>query len=427
MRMLGRGQSVVFCISDEIQSKIRAAAHVPKCSDIEVPDVLSWAISETHAELRDSMPEWYQQGEKFHRQRLLWAAAAGSTGLMSQQEARQFLEDEAQSLERRYGPIPNDGAGAGPPPDADLSAIRSRCNAFGSSHVKTSLLDGQDERELAPDITAQRQAQGPGPAEAETHHLHPHLARFVATGILPPQSPAFLSAFQTLRNTSAAAYLDVEELPQDILATTDYMRTVKLAIGNQLADSYQRPIQWILTSTEGGSAVQRLVIISPYEAQELLPAIVESKKVVMHLYASRANLSFPALDALKLYTVPALDADWELPRHLRLQLNLFAGQPYFNSFSDYRETAKMLGLAWKATEDGLTVQADGFIVREPGDSKALLTRSPISFLQVLLSKIRRDGDDAGKTHWGKILDGEILGVSEFREASPTMLRLRTLH
>jgi hypothetical protein len=416
------GQSVVFCISGEIQSKIRAAAKIAPDSDIEVSDVLIWAISETHADLCRSMPLWAQQGARFDRQRSIWAAAAYSTGIfMSQEEAEQFLEDEAQSLEHRYQPIrgnqPHFLPDAGE--SASLSAIRSRCKAFGSVHFKTSTFQEVQERELAPEKVQVREVQRPHPAEAELHSLHPHLLSFVATGTLPPQSPAFIPAFQTLRNTSGADYLDIDELPQDILTTADYMRTVKLARGNQLADSYQRPIQWILTSANGGRAVQRLVIISPYEAQELLPAIKRSRNVFMHLYASRSNLSFPALDALELHTIPALDANWELPRHLRLQLNLFAGQPYFNSFPDYKETSEILGLAWKATEDGVSVQADGFIVHEAGDPKARPRTSPICFLQVLLTKIRRDGEDVGKTHWGTILGGEIMKESDFEAAAST--------
>jgi hypothetical protein len=421
------GQSVVFCISEEIKSKIRAAAKIAGDSGIEVSDVLIWAISETNADLCRSMPLWAQQGAGFDRQRPIWAAAAYSTGIfMSQQEAEQYLEDEAQSLERRYLPIPNDSMGdsqqrflSDPGEGANLSAIRSRCNAFGSVHFKTSSFQEVQERERSPDIVEERQVQRPHPAEAELHSLHPHLRSFVATGTLPPESPAFMHAFQTLQNTSAAEYLDVEELPQDILTSADYMRTVKLARGNQHVDSYQRPIQWILTSTDGDRAVQRLVIISPYEAQELLPSIKKSGNVFMHLYATRSNLSFPALDALKLHTIPALDANWELPRHLRLQLNLFAGQPYFNSFSDYRETSEILGLAWKATEDGVSVQADGFIVREPGDPKTRPSTSPISFLQVLLTKIRRDGEDVGKTHWGTILGGEIMKESDLEAGAST--------
>lgn len=121
---------------------------------------------------------------------------------MSQQEAKQLLEDEAQSIEHRYRPIPNDGMTDSQPrflsdvaESANLSAIRSRCKAFGGIHFKASALQEEQERELAPEIQQERRVERPHPAEAELHCLHPHLLNFVVTGRLPPQSPAFAHAF----------------------------------------------------------------------------------------------------------------------------------------------------------------------------------------------------------------------------------------
>jgi hypothetical protein len=151
-----------------------------------------------------------------------------------------------------------------------------------------------------------------------------------------------------------------------------------------------------------------------------MPYIKQSTNVFLHLYASRSNLSFQALDALTLHTIPPLDANWQLPHHLRLQLNLFAGQPYFNSFRDCKDTCEMLGLAWKPTEDGMSVGADGFIVHEPGDRQTGPRSSPVGFLQVLLTNIRRDCEGIDKTHWPRILGGEILKESDFSsDGAPT--------
>lgn len=72
-----------------------------------------------------------------------------------------------------------------------------------------------------------------------------------------------------------------------VLTTADYMQTAKLLGGNRYAGSYQRPIQWMLTSTEGGQAVQHLVISSPHEAQRADASHRESKYVYLHLYARR--------------------------------------------------------------------------------------------------------------------------------------------
>jgi hypothetical protein len=256
LRGLGMGQSVMFCIPEEIQSKIHAITGKPRGLGVDVSDVLLWTMSETSVDIRRSMPLWALQGARFERQRAIWADVTSSEGIrMSSQQAERFLEDEAQSLECRYKPSPSDGSTEGQLPfseeNANLSAIRKRCEAFGSLHFKSSALREEQERELSPEIEREREVERPPAAEPELHHLHPHVVSFVATGRPPLKSPAFITAFQTLQNTSAADHLGVDKLPRGILATVDYMRTVKLGT-SRCADSYQRPIQWILTSTDGG-------------------------------------------------------------------------------------------------------------------------------------------------------------------------------
>lgn len=61
MRKLGKGQSVVFCVSDEIRAKIMERRAATRSSDITVPKVILWSISETHSEIRRSMPLWAVQ------------------------------------------------------------------------------------------------------------------------------------------------------------------------------------------------------------------------------------------------------------------------------------------------------------------------------------------------------------------------------
>jgi hypothetical protein len=422
MRKLGEGQSVVFCIPEEIQSKIQTVTGKAKDVSIDTLDVLSWAIWETHAELRRSMPLWAVQGARFQRQKALWAEATSSAGIvMSSQQAERFQEDEAQTLERRYKPFPSDVASqghhhlfAGSKESPSLAAIWDRCEKFDSTHVKSSALQEEQERELSQDIEKERQIERPHPVDPESHHLHPDVEIFVATGRITSPSSAFIPAFQTVGNTSAANHLDMGQCPSGVLVTADYTRTVKLVGEKPCADSYQRPIQWILTCTRGGCIVQDIVIISPYEAQELMPNIKQSTSVSLHLYAPRPNLAFPVLDELKLYTVPSLGSDWQLPRHLRLQLNLFAGQLYFSSFQDYQETCEIMSLAWKATGEGTKVEADGFIPHEREDPSVTFTKSPVAFLKIFLTKIRRDCEGIDKTHWGKILGGEILKESDFK-------------
>lgn len=168
-----------------------------------------------------------------------------------------------------------------------------------------------------------------------------------------------------LKNTSATKHLSVTQFPADLLVTRDFVHTVQIPGGlSSILDDYQRPVQWVLTSSATGSgnkrAVKHMVIISPYEANKLKSDILMSSIVAMHLYAPRQNRSYSPLDNLDLYTFPprALPVN-NIPTTLRIQLNLFAGQLYISSFDEYREICKFLGLSSTTTIDGMIIAADG--------------------------------------------------------------------
>lgn len=363
------------------------------------------------------MPLWAVQGERFERQRAIWGEMTDKESRqLCLEGARMLLEAEAQSMEDRYSPHLTAHANSNLPSASKSRAIleiQERCKEFDCLGIQQSTLLEEQERELSPEMEQERQVQKPHPADPRKHTLHPDVVDFIKSGRMPSSSSAFIPAFQTLWNTSAANGFDVKEFPESIATTLDYRDTVTLSGDASLPDSYQRPVQWILSTTGNGNTVQRMVIISPHEAQELMPSIETSNHVTLHLYAPRPNLAFPPLDSLKLYTSPLLGKDWQLPSSIRLLLNVFSGQLYFASYTDYEETCRMLSLAWQATENGTVVEADGFIPYGTCERERIFTKSPVKFLKVLLTKIRRDCEGIDKTHWGRIFSGEKLRKEDF--------------
>jgi hypothetical protein len=189
-----------------------------------------------------------------------------------------------------------------------------------------------------------------------------------------------------------------------------------------ISDTYQRAVQWILTSTSGNpsnsNTVKHMMIISPYKVQELLLDIRKSEAVTLYIYVLWPNLGFCTLDGLDLYTVPVQPGMLALPQRLVVQLNLFTGQLYLGLFKEYVEVCAFLGLAWEKAEEGWVVAADGFIVQDDSGlwtSGSTFSDSPVKFLKVLMTKIRRNCDGIDKTHMGRILDGRLLRPSDFGE------------
>lgn len=420
MRKLGQGQSVVFCIPKEIERQFLWRKKTPGSTDIGVSDVLCWAITETWVDTRRSMPLWAVQGRRYEHQRQLWADASTEEEVMSRSHAERFLEDEAQTLEDRY----RTSIAADTPAlmqadvNMNLRRIQDRCREFHTLEHSTATLREEQERELSPEIVQEREVQRPAPAEPMLHRIHSDVKAFVMNGVMRSHSKAFKPAFETLRQTSAASYLEVSQFPRDVLTTVDFASTIQSSSQPSLLDSYQRPVQWILTSIGDGrdNKIKHVVIISPYEAQMLLTGIRSSKRVTLHLYAPRPNLEIRRIDGLDLYRVTATTTPSTLPRHYVTQLNLFAGQLYLDSFSEYVEVCTTLGLAWRTVEEGSTVAADGFIIRGCNGqvhSTSTFSDSPVMFLQTLMTKIRKNCEDISKTHVGAILGGRLLPPSDF--------------
>lgn len=213
----------------------------------------------------------------------------------------------------------------------------------------------------------------------------------------------------------------MEKWPRGLRVTKDFTRTIQRDICQiNYEDSHQRDVRWVVLNKAESKAKEEMVIISPYEANELMEEFQASEKVALHLYVPRQNLAFDATDHLDLYAVPSSSPRQPISTDLKIELNLFAGQLYFSSYAEYVDVCNYLGLSWFAAEDGVQVRSDGFIEPAQGSVSAQQTckfkESPVKFLNVLMSKIRRHGGGIEKTHLGKVLEGRILGKEDFEQS-----------
>lgn len=415
MRKLATSQSVVFCVPSDIACKIRAHRTDIFDQPISVSDVISWSITETLSDLRRNVALWGVQGRCHAKRKLIWDNARTDLSFnMSLVDAEKFLEQEALSLSERYvasgktSEVTTDKS-----EDANsMDRIEDRLLHFGSNSLSAVALHEEQERELSPEVEQERQVERPKPASAERNFLHADVRSFVRTGELNEASEAFLSAFDILQQTSAAATYKALTFPKGVLVTKDFATTIRLRTTSDQMDSYQRPVQWVVTkSNPEGSKVENLLIISPYEAYQLLPAVRENLKVTLHIYSPCLTEENTCLDHLNLYTEGRIFQRINLLDPLLIQLNLFAGQLYFESYLSYSSTCSYLGLQWKLSEEEISVDGDGFII--DGARQGAFDQSPIEVLKVLACKIRRHGLDITRTHLGKMLGGIILDGTSF--------------
>ncbi len=72
MRKLGKGQSVTFLITQEIQERIRSCAGIGPDAHLAVADALLWSIHETWIDTEKCIPLWAVQGFRHQRQETIW-------------------------------------------------------------------------------------------------------------------------------------------------------------------------------------------------------------------------------------------------------------------------------------------------------------------------------------------------------------------
>ncbi|KAF2437256.1 hypothetical protein P171DRAFT_459255 [Karstenula rhodostoma CBS 690.94] len=413
MRKLGKSQTVIFCVSQEIQTKILKASQKTNASTITVADILEWSMHETLDDLRRNMPLWASATKKQDGQSQL-----------TKDDAKKLLETKAQSLKDQYQPhLSLDGPKIfAISEDPVVQQIATRCEAFNITQFKASALQEEQERELSPEMEQERQIQRAPSAKPRQHELHQDVQNFALTGKVVSSSRGYGPAFSTLLNMSTATIFNPSNLScaKTLLATTDFAETVVKDSKTFVSDAFLRSVQWVLTSHDSNSNINAAMIISPYEANRLVRSMEKSKVTTLHLYRARINSGYPSLDALSFYTTPDRQPALHFPRHLAGQLNLFAGQLYFKSHDDYLETCRFLGLfpqslSEELEKQGWKVDAAGFILsddraRVGGESG--LTKSPISFLRSLFTA-RRNGHGLGKSHIGKLLEGHVFLKEDF--------------
>ena len=420
MRKLGKGQSVTFLIPKEIQERIRNCASFDSDVPLTVSSVLLWSISETWIDIEKSIPLWAVQGLRHQRQETTWHNKIANELELSldHSDLDSFFEDEAMSLEKRYLPnrqtfgteMRDETTGLNADRRERVDQIRARCERFQVTSLSSATLSEEQERELAPEIEQERQAEKPLEMVPRVHKLHRDVCELVNHGKLNPHGTGLQAAFQSFDCSTAGRLANLDEFGRDLLVTADFARTVMLTADSQ-SDAFHRHVQWILTLRNTPSV---LVVLSPWEANKLRDDIARSNHVHLHVYAPRPNLSFPTLQDLKLCVLPPLPDSWTPPPPaLILQLNLFAGQLYFEDVGEYRETCAFLGLSYRPNNGSTTVKVDGFVGKGALYPACRFTQSPVAFLRVVMAGIRRDCQDISKTHVGRMLAGEILTENDF--------------
>ncbi|KZT27616.1 hypothetical protein NEOLEDRAFT_1060414 [Neolentinus lepideus HHB14362 ss-1] len=418
MRKLGRpgGHSVMFVAPREVDTKIREAARKDCHEQVTTLDVVRWAIFETCANIQHHVPHWVQQGIDYYAREKAWQEYHSCVDPSTSILASAWLQVEAQPLEAMYGNVDGDGAGvslirAG----SMIPEIRERCEMLGVTSLHDPRAEEEQEREVSHEMEREWQVERPAKVKPASHRLHPDVLHFVRTGKVVSGSNALSKAFSSINEASSHLSLWSRQL----LATTDFHTTTTGKSAGRPSGDYLRPVHWIVSNKCVESETRVLVIMSPYEVNELLPEIRKSSNVHLHVYTPRVTQTMRSCDDLRLYCIPPLPVSWQLPEPIIIaQLNLVAGQLYLNDYDAYQLLCDFLGLCTREVRDvgGVSIQSDGFIKPEdrPGNFYRIcpFKESPLTYLKALIS-FRRKGMTWLPTDLGKMFHGRFLSQKDF--------------
>jgi hypothetical protein len=104
MRKLGNGHSVVFFAPIEVDRSIRSAAKKADAGDVDVADILHWAMLETCTDIQMRASHWSQQGSDFEMRRSAWVQFSPTLPTSISTLKAAWLQPEERTLEEMYAP-----------------------------------------------------------------------------------------------------------------------------------------------------------------------------------------------------------------------------------------------------------------------------------------------------------------------------------
>ncbi|KAG2113634.1 hypothetical protein BD769DRAFT_1364038 [Suillus cothurnatus] len=412
MRKLGHGHSVMFFAPPEVDRNIRDVNNKDDTEDIHVSDILVWAMTETCSDIQHHAPQWLQHGMDYRSRHRSWSSFL-SDNVTPAASALSWLQPETKRLEGLYATAPVSYSTS----QISVDDLLERFHKLGFGVLPDNRLDEEQVREVVNEIELQREVARPLLVTPAKHVIEKDIQFFIRTGCIPKGSGMFTPIFDVLTTTSAAV-LKSQPWTHHVLASRDFA-TVLVGFSDK-TDNYIRPVNWILSSVASGVPV--LVIISPFEANTLLPDIRASMQVHLHIYTPRVIKMMKPCDDLRLYSIPPLPVQWSPHEALILPLNIFAGQLYFTHYSAYVQLCQFLGIyiADLEGQSAFEVQSDGFIRPEdlPPAANQLgrFEQSPVPMLKALFG-IRRKGMGYLPTHIGKLLSAQRLTNEDFKETA----------
>ncbi|CAL8123849.1 unnamed protein product [Orchesella dallaii] len=391
MRKLEDGHSVTFYMSHEAHAKTLKTKTISKknkteesISEVITEDIINWVTKNTQEFNQEGLLYW-AVGGKNYAQKLAAHEFHDSVNTPSLEKiytlSKQCLDEELLLLKDIYGSYTETELVANLIPcwfesihkkllsvdgcyalsqriirklDFIRDAIQQRC----LEHIPTKtqitglhFLEEEQEKELEfekePEVEEERQVVLPKVDAAE-----PYLDEFVKKSVLNGQlikPEAVVHLPEIFENTSFWKLIQPECWGNDVFATKDFATVIKSYDKDQFkTDSYIRPVQYLVSLKSSTVSKPQLLILSPFEVNELLPyfrngkALSQLQMFTARRYQNQSILiNNPALQIPRSLLRPSV----HIPEDCKAlaQLLLASGNLYFATMEEQKAFARFLG------------------------------------------------------------------------------------
>ncbi|KAG8865789.1 hypothetical protein FRC20_009493 [Serendipita sp. 405] len=426
MRRLGNGHHLVFFAPEEVAKLIQDGREMSE-HPVKTFDVIIWAIQETWHQMHTDISSWAMQGYSFATREEGWRQI-GARSHPHRVVAKLFCEPEGRTLASLYANFTHSTAPWAHIDDRRtldgshrqlLQRINERCEEFGDFSSHLAMIGEEKEIELIHEKEQEREIQRAPHATALEHHLFQNLVEFVKNPVQLPVRSVFLYAQDAFAGTTISnPPRGFAELFSSLYVTRDFCKVIETKHPEAM-NRFMRPIEWIITPNK--SPPDFMVIISPFEANALMPLFRRTTKLRLHPFAPRNNVTMRSLEDLTWFTVCSAPVTAPLPRQLVVPLNLFSGALFIRDEATYKYICAAMRLYIDPAplpsnvEDKVT--SVGFVWNdaaraELGMTGPGFTMNAVFFFRKLL-RFRRHGQGFRPSHMSKVLFGERLVKSDF--------------
>ncbi|KAG8829361.1 hypothetical protein FRC17_006701 [Serendipita sp. 399] len=426
MRRLGAGHRLVFYVPDEVAQLVQNGNRSSR-RFLTTSNIVAWSIRETWRQMHTDISNWAIQGYSFANREEGWRQIAENPPPRNIENL--FCEQEGRTLASLYADFGHSGVPWMHTPDRNfqkagdrkqlLQKIKKRCEEFGGISSQVALISEEKEIELVHEKEQEREVQRAPSAAAVEHELHQDLIKWVKKGGPLPLNTAMLPAQEAFKGTN----LDrpprgFGDLFSSLFVTRDFCRVIQPKYSEPMT-RFMRPVEWIITSNR--ASLGFMVLISPFEANALMPLFRRTVDLRLHPFAPRNTISMRSLEDLTWFTVCSAPMNEPLPRQMVVPLNLFSGALFIRDEATYKYicTALRLYVDPDPLPDGLAdkVTSVGFVWNDVARVKLGMigpgfTMNPVYFFRKLL-RYRRHGQSFRPSHMNKVLFGERLLQSDF--------------